>query len=515
MHTGAGISGTQFKAKGFPQGFRWFNTDKPLALNDLKGQIVVLDFWTYCCINCMHMLQDLEWIEKKYRTKPVVVIGIHSAKFENEKQSANVKEAIQRYEIGHPVIIDQEMSIWRSYGVTGWPTIVIIDPKGNIVYQQSGEGQRDNIDDIIEVLLGMHERNGSLAQTSLQPDIRPKERQNKAQPAPMNNLSYPGKLSFSPDCKMLAISDSNHNRVLVVETGTGRVAYRIGGRERGLLDGDFENARFFRPQGVLWIQDKGKNEDKIYVADTENHALRLIDLQSKKVSTLSGNGSQGHWVNYSQDANRARLSSPWDLAYRDNTIYIAMAGLHQIWAYSIDSQTVAPFAGSGYEGILDRSLDESQFSQPSGLAISGNYIYVADSEASAVRQIDFAQLQVRTLAGKDLFVFGYRDGNANEALFQHPLGICADGNNIYVADTYNHSIRLIDIGSHSVSTLVGRKNIETVCNIEDLQCGTLGLFEPSDVKVANSMLYIADTNNHLIRIFDPSRKALTTMKIIF
>jgi DNA-binding beta-propeller fold protein YncE len=314
---------------------------------------------------------------------------------------------------------------------------------------------------------------------------------------------------------MLAISDSNHNRVLVVETGTGRVAYRIGGRERGLLDGDFENARFFRPQGVLWIQDKGKNEDKIYVADTENHALRLIDLQSKKVSTLSGNGSQGHWVNYSQDANRARLSSPWDLAYRDNTIYIAMAGLHQIWAYSIDSQTVAPFAGSGYEGILDGSLDESQFSQPSGLAISGNYIYVADSEASAVRQIDFAQLQVRTLAGKDLFVFGYRDGNANEALFQHPLGICADGNNIYVADTYNHSIRLIDIGSHSVSTLVGRKNIETVCNIEDLQCGTLGLFEPSDVKVANSMLYIADTNNHLIRIFDPSRKALTTMKIIF
>lgn len=101
------------KAKDLPEGFSWLNIDRPLSLEDLKGHVVILDFWTYCCINCMHTLPDLDWIEKKYRGKPVVVIGVHSAKFYNEQEVENIKEAIGRYEISHPVIVDKDLAIWQ------------------------------------------------------------------------------------------------------------------------------------------------------------------------------------------------------------------------------------------------------------------------------------------------------------------------------------------------------------------------------------------------------------------
>lgn len=489
----------QSKAQDFPKGFTWLNTDRPLSLDDLKGHIVVLDFWTYCCINCMHTLPDLDWIEKKYHGKPVIVIGVHSAKFYNEQEVANIKEAISRYEINHPVIADRNMVIWQSYNVSGWPTLVVIDPKGNIVYQQSGEGQRENLDDVISVLLERHKEQGTIAKEPLEIS--------KPSMVQARVLSYPGKMSFSPDGKMLAISDSNHNRILIVDADSGKIIHNIGSRAKGLLDGSFEETRFFRPQGVLWV------ESKIYVADTENHALREIDLQSKAVRTLAGNGRQGHWIQSPQDAKTAQLSSPWDLAYDSGFIFIAMAGLHQIWAYHLPTGKIGPFAGSGYENIVDGSLGEAQFAQPSGIAIFKNYLFVADSEVSAIRRIDLDKKIVQTAVGEGLFVFGHKDGPLDEARLQHPLGVACEGNKIYVADTYNHAIRLIDLAEQKVSTVVGKPEMKTMCNINDPSCDTLGLFEPSDVKIRGNLLYIADTNNHLIRIFDLQSKVLKTLPV--
>ena len=234
-------SSVNYKARDFPKDFAWLNTVRPLSLEDLKGQVVVLDFWTYCCINCMHTLPTLDWLEKKYRGQPVVFIGVHSAKFSNEQQAENVQEAIGRYEISHPVVVDKEMKIWRLYNVTAWPTIAIVDPKGNVVYQQAGEGQRDELDDVISVLLERHKKTGTLANVPLEID-RP------AQAKP-GVLSYPGKLALSPDGITIAISDSNHNRVLVADAQTGQVIHKVGGKGRDLYDGDFSEARFFPPAG--------------------------------------------------------------------------------------------------------------------------------------------------------------------------------------------------------------------------------------------------------------------------
>ncbi|WP_415282866.1 thioredoxin-like domain-containing protein [Candidatus Nitrososphaera sp. FF02] len=488
-----------FKAKEFPTGFAWLNTDRPLSLESLKGHVVVLDFWTYCCINCMHTLPTLDLLEKKYRDKPVVFVGVHSAKFFNEQQAENVKEAIGRYEIGHPVLVDQDMKVWRSYNVSAWPTIMIIDPKGNVVYQQAGEGQRDELDDVIGVLLEQHGKAGTLAKEPLhiESSAKPQKRV----------LSYPGKIAFSLDGRMLAASDSNHNRVLVVDPETGKILHKIGGPARDLRDGTFEEARFFRPQGLAW------GRDRIYVADTENHTLREIDLPAKTVKTLAGNGRQGAWISGAQDGKMTQLSSPWDLAYDEGFLFVAMAGLHQIWAYHVDSGKIGPFAGSGYENIVDGSFAEAQFAQPSGLSMYGSFLLVADSEVSAVRLLDLRKKTVQTAVGEGLFEFGHRDGPLAEARLQHPLGIHCDGNKIYVADTYNHAVRLVDLDKQNVSTLVGKAEMKAMCNIDDPACDTLGLYEPSDVKKRGNALYIADTNNHLVRVFDLDKMVLKTLAI--
>ena len=329
----------------------------------------------------------------------------------------------------------------------------------------------------------------------------------KPAPARPGVLSYPGKLALSPDGTMIAISDSKHNRVLVADIQTGTVVHKVGGQGRDLYDGGFAEARFFRPQGLAWVGDK------IYVADTENHALREIDLASKTVRTLAGNSRQGHWVSGAQTARATQLSSPWDLARADGFLFIAMAGLHQVWVYHIESGKIGPFAGSGYENIVDGLLAEAQFAQPSGLSIYDNFLLVADSEVSAVRIVDLASKKVHTVVGEGLFEFGHRDGPIAQTRLQHPLGIHCASNRIYVADTYNHAIRLIDLDSQQVSTLVGKADMKTMCNIDDPSCDTLGLYEPSDVRKQGNMLYIADTNNHLVRVFDLEKMVLRILAI--
>jgi len=484
------------KAPEFPD-FDWLNTDTKLSLSKLKGHVVVLDFWTYCCINCMHTLPTLARLEHAYSGKPVVFIGVHSGKFFTEQETKNVRSAILRYEIEHPVIVDRKMKIWQGYGVQAWPTIVILDPNGNVVYHQSGEGNYDAISDTIDVLLQKHEQKGTLAKEPLR--IKPSESSKN------NTLSFPGKISISKSGK-IAISDSNHNRILVVDL-SGNILHTIGSGKAGFVDGDFEHAEFFRPQGVAW------NGDSLFVADTENHALRKIDFTQNKIVTLVGTGRQGPWCSPGGKGTLTAISSPWDVACRDNVVYIAMAGNHQIWTYDTTTEMVMPFAGTGQENIIDGPAKSAQLAQPSGLFIYGDILYFTDSETSAIRKIELATNIVQSLVGHGLFEFGHEDGHVDSALFQHPLGLCATSDTIFVADTYNSAIRVIDLKSSQVYTLIGKTEKETACLPENTLCDILALYEPGDVELYNGKLYIADTNNHLIRVFDLKTNMLSTLEI--
>lgn len=444
------------------------------------------------------MLPALAELEKKYEGRPVVFIGVHSAKFFNEQETGNIEQAVARYEISHPVVVDKKMSIWQKYDVSGWPTIVVIDPNGIIVYKQSGEGQKEAIEDTIDVLLERHAKTGTLAKNPIK--IERILSQSKA------TLSYPGKLSISKSGK-IALSDSNHNRILVIDI-FGKIECVIGSGKSGFSDGDFNTATFFRPQGVLW-----KN-DAIFVADTENHAIRKIDLQNKKVTTLVGTGKQGPWISRGGKGREVSITSPWDLAEKDNLVFIAMAGNHQIWSYDLESDLATPFAGNGHENIIDGESYMAQLAQPSGITSYGNKLYFADSETSAIREIDLDRKQVKTIVGHGLFVFGHNDGHVDEALFQHPLGVFATETKLYVADTYNSAIRVIDLQTSQVSTIIGKTGMNGVCRLDDPRCDALGLYEPSDVELFENKLYITDTNNHLLRVYDFKTNLLQTLKIM-
>lgn len=484
------------KAPEFPN-FDWINTDSPLSISKLKGHVVVLDFWTYCCINCMHTLPVLAHLEEKYKGKPVVFIGIHSGKFLSEQETKNVRSAVSRYEITHPVIVDRKMKIWQDFGVNAWPTIIVLDPNGNVVYQHAGEGQEQVIDDIIDVLLQKHAKKGTLAKESI--IIKNSNAIQK------HALSFPGKISISKSGK-IAIGDSNHNRILVVDV-SGNVLDVIGNGKIGFVDGNFASAEFFRPQGVAW------NGDVLFVADTENHALRKIDFVQKTVKTIAGTGRQGPWRSLGGKGIGTAISSPWDVACKDDLVYVAMAGNHQIWTYDTKTEMILPFAGTGQENIIDGVTKTAQLAQPSGLYINENILYFADSEVSAVRKIDLVENKVISIVGHGLFEFGHEDGDINNALFQHPLGLCATKDTIFVADTYNSSIRVIDLKSNQVYTLIGKTEKNMVCLPENPQCDILALYEPSDIELYEGKLYITDTNNHLIRVFDLKTNSLGVLEI--
>ena len=485
-------------APEFPDDAVWLNIKNKIKLRDLRGRVVLLDFWTYCCINCIHMLPVLETLKSKYKNNEVMIIGVHSPKYKVEKTPENVKEAIERYEIKHPVILDSEMKIWKGYNIGAWPTFVIIGPDGIIRDKIAGEISLDALDKKLSLVIKKYKKNMLRKKSIIYVSKATKQR---------GILRYPGKLSIAPDGKLIAIANSNMNNIIVIDK-KGEVIQKIGSGIKGAVDSNMIKSSFFKPQGVAWLDNNA-----LLVADTYNHKIRLIELDSDKVTTKAGSGMQGAPLKYLEEkiALKAKLNSPWDIAIGKNTAYIAMAGSHQILAYDLDD-TVSYLAGIGYEDIEDGDFKHCSFAQPSGLSLNNDKIYVADSEASGIRDISLKNNFVSSIVGSGLFVFGDRIGRLEETLFQHPLGVNYDDGVLFIVDTYNNSIKEINL-SKKISRNIISKEEHSVCKVDDPRCDALGLFEPSDVKSDGKYLYISDTNNHLIRRYDKNKKILETIAI--
>jgi sugar lactone lactonase YvrE len=172
----------------------------------------------------------------------------------------------------------------------------------------------------------------------------------------------------------------------------------------------------------------------------------------------------------------------------------------------LEKNRLDPYAGNGQENILDGALARSKFAQPSGLATDGKYIYVADSEVSAIRSVPLdGKDKVRTLVGEGLFDFGDIDGPAEKARLQHALGVAYHDGKLYVADTYNSKLKTIDLASREVKTFLGGE--------AEGWLTTPTFSEPAGIAYADGKLYIADTNAHRIRVVDLKTKALTTLKL--
>jgi DNA-binding beta-propeller fold protein YncE len=477
----------------FDGGVAWLNTAAPLKLADLKGKIVVLDFWTFCCINCIHTLPELAKLEQKYANQ-IVVVGVHSAKFEREKDTDAIRKAVLRYQISHPVVNDANMAIWNRLGVESWPTLAVIDPEGYFVYADSGEGQAPKVEQAIDRLITKFRAKKELNEKPLRFDLA-RNREKGDTP-----LYFPGKVLADAAGDRLFIADSTHHRVVVTDLAGHKKAV-IGTGEPGTVDGPFAQAQFNDPQGMAL------RGETLYVADRKNHLIRALDLKAGTVSTAAGTGKQAGGFTARRrggPAHTTGLNSPWDLLLVGDTLYIAMAGHHQIWALDLKREFLNPYAGSGAENILDGPLADAQFAQPSGLTTDGKRLYVADSEVSAVRSVPLPTNgdDVETIVGLGLFKFGDEDGQGPVVRLQHALGVHYLDGKLYVADTYNSKLKVIDPASKTCTTFLGG-------------AGTNGpLFnEPAGLSSANGKLYVADTNAHRIRVVDLKTKAVETLAL--
>ncbi|MFB7744900.1 NHL domain-containing thioredoxin family protein [Streptomyces sp. NPDC059095] len=431
----------------------WLNTGgKELSLAELRGRIVILDFWTFCCINCLHVLDELRELEEKHRDT-VVIVGVHSPKFVHEAEHQAVVDAVERYGVEHPVLDDPELATWKQYAVRAWPTLVVIDPEGYVVAQHAGEGHAHAIERLVEELEAEHGAKGTLRRGD-GPYVAP-------EPV-ATDLRFPGKAIALPSGNLLVSDTTRHQLVELGPDGEG-VVRRIGG------DGQFKE-----PQGLALLPD-----GKVVVADTVHHALRTFDPATGEIELLAGTGRQW-WQGQptSGPALDVDLSSPWDVAWWRGKVWIAMAGVHQLWTYDPETETVEVAAGTTNEGLVDGPGDEAWFAQPSGLAATEDRLWVADSETSALRYVD-PEGAVHTAVGTGLFDFGHRDGDAAQALLQHPLGVTAlpDGS-VAVSDTYNHALRRYDPATGQVTTLA-----------TDLR-------EPSDAVLVGDDIVVVESARH-------------------
>jgi DNA-binding beta-propeller fold protein YncE len=490
--------GQRVRVQPFPEGLEWINTAGPLQLADLRGKFVLLDFWTYCCINCMHVLPELKKLEAAYRDE-LVVVGVHSAKFEEEKDTRNIAQAVLRYEIEHPVVNDHQMRIWDRFGVQAWPTLVLIDPQGYAVWAKSGESTFEELDAVLKAAIPPYRSAGLL-------ERGPAAFRLEADKAVVTPLRFPGKVLADEEGGRLFVADSNHNRIVAARLD-GSLLEIIGSGAAGRADGDFASAQFQQPQGMVL------DGQVLYVADTENHLIRKVDLAGREVSTVAGLGSQAREPPQFGRMSRplaTALSSPWALSLHEGQIYIAMAGLHQIWRMRLDGSGIAVYAGNGQEDIVDGPLlprqafqaGYSSFAQPSGLAGDGQLLYVADSEGSSIRTVPLSPRgRVGTLVGTAhlasgrLFTFADVDGRPPKVRLQHPLGVVYYQQKLYVADTYNNKIKVIDPEDGNTRTLAGTGKAGSGNQPAEFD-------EPAGITAANGKLYVADTNNHLIRVID-------------
>src|SRR4051812_34843033 len=435
----------------------WLGTGgEPLTLAGLRGKIVLLDFWTFCCVNCLHVLDELRPLEDRY-SDVLVTIGVHSPKFEHEADADALVAAVERYGVDHPVLDDPELITWKAFAARAWPTLTVVDPEGYVVAQLSGEGHAHGLGVLLDELVAEHEAKGTLHRGS-GPFVPP--------PAPFTALRFPGKVLALPGGSLL-VSDTAHHQLVELEADLVTERRRFGDGERGLVDAAGTAARFHEPQGLALLPDDvaARVGYDVVVADTVNHALRGLRLDDGAVTTVAGTGRQLRLRTGAGPAAAQDLSSPWDVEWYDHSVVVAMAGTHQLWTFDPLEGSVEVLAGTSAEGIRDGAAHHAWFAQPSGLAVSadGETLWVADSETSALRHLhgapddpalEGARHEVLTDVGTGLFDFGHVDGPAADALLQHPLGVTVlpDGS-VALSDTYNGAVRRFDPVTREVSTL--------------------------------------------------------------
>jgi DNA-binding beta-propeller fold protein YncE len=443
----------------------------------------------------------LRKLERKYDRR-LAVVGVHSPKFTSEQDAESLHAAIQRLNVGHPVVNDRDFAVWQAYAVRAWPTLMFVDPRGKVIARHEGEILYETADRLIAEMLDEFEAEGLIDQRPI-----PGAYGDQTDAIEQTPLRFPGKVLADAASGRLVVSDTGHNRIVVASLN-GEVQQIVGSGQEGLSDGPAALAAFYQPQGLAL------DGETLYVADTENHAIRSVNLSTGEVVTIAGTGEQLMGERVGGAARQTPLSSPWDLALLDGILYIAMAGTHQIWsmpAAADGNATIEPHTGAGHEALIDGPRAEAGMNQPSGLTTDGHVLYVADSEASAIRRIEPGPGgRIVTIVGEGLFDFGDQDGvGPSNVRLQHPLDVAWHDGVVYIADTYNHKIKRLNPATGECRSWIGNGAV----GLADGAGPEALLAEPSGLAVAGHRLHITDTNNHQIRVVDLASGAVHTLDL--
>ncbi len=488
-------------------GIAWLNTGGPLTLKkDLKGKVVILDFWTLCCINCIHVLPDFAKLEKKYANE-LVVIGVHSAKFDNEKDTDSIRKAILRYEIEHPVVNDADHKIWDKYEVDAWPTVVVIDPEGNLVGYTSGEGNYELLDVVVGKLVEEHKKKKTLDETPIRFDLA-KYRESGDTP-----LFFPGKVLADEKGKRLFIADSTHHRIVVTDL-QGNKTCVIGTGTPGKADGAFDKAQFNDPQGHGGARRhavRGRPQEPPHPRNRPEGENRHHDRGHRRTGARAG--EPPHGARGSREGDRAEQPVGRDARRRQ--------AVHRDGRAPPD--LAARPEGEEHRAVRgQRPRDDRRRRAAAGDVRAAEWLGKRRqvpvrrgqrNQRAAEGVAGPAEGKVETLVGRGLFVFGDRDGfgqdggedSGTEARMQHALGVTHHDGKLYVADTYNSKIKVYDIRERTLKTLVGGNPLGWF--------GPTTFSEPGGISYAGGKLYVADTNAHRIRVVDVATKAVTTLHL--
>jgi DNA-binding beta-propeller fold protein YncE len=527
------------RAPDFPPGLDWVPPQgapaaAPPTLAALRGRVVLVDLWTYGCINCQHVAPELRALERRF-AGALAVVGVHSGKFIAERRTGRVAHAAARLGVDHPVVNDRQFRAWRAWAARGWPTLALVDARGYVTFQHAGERRAAELAPLVADLIARAESAGEMVRGPLPwahaaPDVGVP---NAAA------LRYPAAVAVGAPRpsggRAFAVADAGHHRVLVgrlAADGRGFAVEHVvgrGGRTRDLhpahwddavgtltrstfaavADGAADAASFDRPQGVAFAADGAT----LYVADTGNHALRAIDPETGAVRTLAGTGAR---LRTRGDRHAGALASPWGVLPTEGALVVAMAGTHELWRVDATTGAAGPVAGGRGEGLVDGPPGDALLAQPAALASDGRRVWWTDAESSAVREVVPASLgvrheagaaaaPVRTLVGTGLFDFGLVDGEGDAARLQHPQGLAwvpaagaagaAGEGRLLVADSYNDALRWLDPRT---------RRVETWCD---------GFAEPAGVAVAGGLAYVADTNAHRVAVVELATGAVDALAV--
>ncbi len=471
----------------------WFNTAKPLEKEDVKDKIILLNFWSYSCVKCLQLIPELKKLQDEYGNK-LAIISVHSPKFSNEKNEGGIRKAIIRHDITNPVINDADLKIWNQYQVKLWPTLILFNTNGKIYDQYFDLNDSKSIERALSDTKKLLNRyNHQLSRNSL-PIILEKNRLISNVLESPTKIKYSAKFDYKSYSGAAIFIANSAKNTIIISSISGEILAQIGSGKSGKEDGSFSDASFDLPQGLLY------HNDKLYVADTNNHLIREVDFKSEKVTTILGSGNIGLPITSDKKiaAKKVDLASPTDIEFFPNRQFIAIANSasDQILSYDVEKKEVSVLAGSGKEGNEDGKLPNNSLAQTSDLVAYSNKLYFIDSKSNSLRYLNNQGVVETLIKGKLQSSQNNKNSPQNRDALQNPTGLEIDDSGIYISDSFDHQIKKYNQTTNDLTVLVGNQQ-----NGDSL--GTRTSFdEPNGIISIMDRLYVADKNNNRIVVLD-------------